>query len=212
MTTTRGMTLLELMIAMAITVLITMGIAAMVGVVHTGVASRHDSRQVMVRAAVAQARLDSYVLPARSVLASDATHLVLWLDDSRQSGTVHLSEVRWIDCSPPLVPNDVSNIVVHRLEDNAPITADTEITTPPSSPSALQFWESTRLALAASGHLDSDVVIIDGVAEPDDVAGLVPFSVANGRLVTLSIPFVTSDEPVVVTVSSSILLHRPPAP
>lgn len=92
----RGLTFLELMMALSITVLVAGAIWAMLGAVMTGVDTRRDSREIMVRSAAIESRLNAYIAPSNCVLSNDAIVLVLWLSDSRESDTVHGTEIRWI--------------------------------------------------------------------------------------------------------------------
>ena len=58
---TRGLTSIELMIALTITALIAAAIAGMLTAVSDGVYTRGDARSVMVRANAAQTRLSAYI-------------------------------------------------------------------------------------------------------------------------------------------------------
>jgi prepilin-type N-terminal cleavage/methylation domain-containing protein len=92
----RGLTLLELLLALVITTLVAGAIAGMLGAVSAGVGSRKDNRAVMVLAHAGQSRLAAYFATARCVLARSGSNITLWLNDSRESNTVHASEVRWL--------------------------------------------------------------------------------------------------------------------
>ncbi len=92
----RGLSLLELLLAMSITIMVAAAITAMLGAVTTGVGNRRDSRAVMVRAHAAQSRLSAYIAPARCILGVYGQDIALWLNDDREGGTVHASEVRWL--------------------------------------------------------------------------------------------------------------------
>jgi prepilin-type N-terminal cleavage/methylation domain-containing protein len=96
----RGMTLLELMLAMSITAMIGAAIVGMLGAVSTGVGARRDNRSTMVQAAAARSRLSSYLAPARCLLGVNNGDVTIWLDDSRESGSVHGSEIRWLRFDP----------------------------------------------------------------------------------------------------------------
>src|SRR5438552_9817226 len=85
----RGLTLLELLLAMTITVMIGAGMVAMLGAVNSGVGDRRDTRLTMMRAAAARSRITDYLGPSRCVLAISGANLTLWLADTRKSGTVH---------------------------------------------------------------------------------------------------------------------------
>ena len=92
----RGLTLLELLLAMTITVMIGAGMVAMLGAVNSGVGDRRDTRLTMMRAAAARSRITDYLGPSRCVLAISGANLTLWLADTRKSGTVHATEIRWL--------------------------------------------------------------------------------------------------------------------
>ena len=203
MTTPRAMTLIELMIALAITVVITAGIAGMVSAVSAGSMASRDAREVMVRAAVAQARLDSYVVPARSVLARTPTQLVLWLNDDHQSDTVHLTEVRWLNWDSATRQVRVQLAALpDSLTRRQSLLADTEYADP-----AAADWESIRQSLQASNRLRT-IALVDGVAAIE--MSIDSGTPSSARRVTLAISFATSAEPVTMPISASVLLHRPP--
>jgi prepilin-type N-terminal cleavage/methylation domain-containing protein len=92
----RGLSLLELLLAMSITAMVAAAITAMLGAVTTGVGTRRDSRTAMLLANAAQSRLSAYVAPSRCVLANQGGDLVLWLEDARAGDTVHATEIRWL--------------------------------------------------------------------------------------------------------------------
>ena len=98
--TLRGLSLLELLLAMAITIMVAAAITAMLGAVTAGVGNRRDSRAVMVLAHAAQSRLSAYIAPSRCILGVYGEDLAIWLSDDRESGTVHASEVRWLRFDP----------------------------------------------------------------------------------------------------------------
>ncbi len=91
-----GFTLVEVMIAIAITGLISAAAAAMLSAVAQASAFEQDRREAIVRAQALGVRLSSYITPSRYILDHTQSKLVLWLDDNRTSETVHASEVRWI--------------------------------------------------------------------------------------------------------------------
>lgn len=88
--------MLELMLALSVTALVAGAVSGMLRAVSTGVSTRQDNREVMIRAAAAQARLNAYVVPARCLLATSSGEVVLWLEDARQGGTIHATEIRWL--------------------------------------------------------------------------------------------------------------------
>jgi len=92
----RGMSLIELLMALSISTMVAAAVAGMLSAVSTGVGTRRDIRAVMVRSHAAQSRLSSYLAPSRCVLHAQGDNLVLWLDDQRVSETVHATEIRWL--------------------------------------------------------------------------------------------------------------------
>lgn len=198
-TARRGMTMIELMIALTITVIITAGLAGMVSAVSAGVMTTRDTREVMVRAAVAQARLDSYVAPARSILAAEPSRLVLWLNDGRQSKTVHLSEVRWLTYDA--AGDRLIIQLVEFLDENEALTGDEEFSTLSAA-----AWESQRQQLFTTSRLRT-IPLVDGV-ESVEISTDTP--APSAKRVTFTLSFMTTAEPATVPVSAAILLPRPP--
>ena len=92
----RGVTLLEMTIAIALTAVIGSAIASMMAAAANSLSSRDDGRQSAIRLATMQVRLGAYIAPARCILEKDNGLIVLWLEDSRESNTVHSTEIRWI--------------------------------------------------------------------------------------------------------------------
>ena len=68
----------------------------MMAAVSNSLTSRDDGRRTAVQLATTQVRLAAYIAPARCVLNMSDTSLVIWIDDSRESGTAHISEIRWL--------------------------------------------------------------------------------------------------------------------
>ncbi len=106
-----GFTYLELIFALSITAMVALASAAMLGAVTAGVGAKRDSRSLMVNALGAQTRLSSYLAPSRCILAQSATSFTLWQNDSRESGTIHATEIRWFTYSP-----DTQTFSVHFVE------------------------------------------------------------------------------------------------
>lgn len=105
----RGLTLVELLIALSITAVVAGATAAMIGAFVQ--ATEHDRqwREAMIRAQAINVRLASYVAPARYVLGTDEKGVALWLDDTRESDTVHATEIRW------LVQDQASELVIAQM-------------------------------------------------------------------------------------------------
>lgn len=157
----RGMSLIELMLALVVTALVAGAIAGMLSAVSTAFATREDGRSLMIRANLAQARLAGYIEPARCVLESSPTGMVIWLNDDRESGTIHATELRWLryDDSRGVIEVefiDLSNLVSQHLRD----LTDQEYTSDVDWDIILQAWRSkgfTRVIEIVDGLGDAAV-------------------------------------------------------
>ncbi|MHC4108608.1 MAG: hypothetical protein ACYSTY_11030 [Planctomycetota bacterium] len=201
MTTTRGLSLLELLLAMAITALVAAAIAAMLGAVTSGVGTRRDSRALMVRANTAQARLAGYITPCRSLLAADGSGAVLWLDDARESDSVHASEIRWLLYDSAAGTLDVLFVsfpagwsdVERLMADQAyPPTAD---------------WDAVRAEYDGNGWL-TRVTLVDGIASFS--AGTDQPAALASRHVTFDLDFRVDETTAAVRLFETIRVHQPP--
>ena len=196
-----GLTLIELLVSLAITALVAAATAAMLAAVTTGISTRRDNRTVMVRASAAQSRLASYIAPSRSILSSNGTDLVLWLDDTRHSGTVHASEIRWpifngtaIDAFYVLFPPGWS-AVAQNLDD--------------LEYSSGSDWEAVRQYYQAREWLLS-IRLVDGlqsVAITTDNA-----DPTLSQQVSYTLGFATETATATVRVSALIQMPQPPLP
>ena len=90
-----------MILAIGITATIGAAIASMMAAVSNGLTSRDDGRRTAVQLATTQVRLSAYIAPARCLLDKSDTAFAIWLDDSRESGTVHASEIRWLTFNAP---------------------------------------------------------------------------------------------------------------
>lgn len=92
----RGLSLLEMVLAIGITSIIGIAIASMMAASSNSLRSKDDGRQSAIRLAVTQVRLGAYIAPSLCIVDKSNQHLTLWLEDSRESNTIHASELRWI--------------------------------------------------------------------------------------------------------------------
>jgi len=95
-----GLTLVELLIALAITVIAGLAIATVTTAMARGVTQSNDARGALQRALTAHARLREYLTTSLCVLAHDEEQgVAIWLNDDRANGQVNISEVRvfWFD-------------------------------------------------------------------------------------------------------------------
>ena len=198
----RGLSLIELMLALMVTALIAGAISGMMGAVTTGVSTRKDTRTVMVRANAAATRLAAYIAPSRCVLDAADGVLVLWLDDARESGTVHATEVRWL-----LFDAESGAIEAHLVsfpEEWSQAARDLEDTEHP----ATSDWLDVLTDFRTKGWTAS-MPIVDGLdavtIQSDDAEPLA------ARHVSLQLAFETTTAAQPVMVTSTIRLHQPPS-
>lgn len=92
----RGLSLVELLLALAISGLVAAGVAAMLGGVATGIAVGTDARTGMLASGVIQGRTVEALTPGACILASTETSLALWRGDTTPGGTVEPSECAWL--------------------------------------------------------------------------------------------------------------------
>jgi type II secretory pathway pseudopilin PulG len=103
----RGLSLIEMIIAIGITAVIGAAIASMMAAATNSLTSKDDGRQSAIRLATTQVRLGAYIAPSRCIVDKSNTHVTLWLEDSNESKTIHATELRWIEFD-----NDNAFIVV----------------------------------------------------------------------------------------------------
>jgi prepilin-type N-terminal cleavage/methylation domain-containing protein len=92
-----GLTLLELMLALAITGVIGLGVATMLLATSQGTASRTDLRAAVVKHKTLTGRFDASVRGSTMVLAHGSNYLVLWTGDTNGDGLPRLSELRRVE-------------------------------------------------------------------------------------------------------------------
>jgi hypothetical protein len=96
----RGLSLLELILTIGITSVVGAAVASMMAAATNSLTTKDDGRQTAILLATTQVRLGAYIAPARCILDKSNTYLTIWTDDSRESNTVHSSEIRWIRFDP----------------------------------------------------------------------------------------------------------------
>jgi len=91
----RGLTLVELMIALAITLVIGAALAAVLTTISRVTEHDRDARTASLRAHAVQIRLQAYSETGLCVLQKNGTgDFVIWLEDADSGGAVNPSEVR----------------------------------------------------------------------------------------------------------------------
>jgi prepilin-type N-terminal cleavage/methylation domain-containing protein len=198
----RGLTLLELMLALVVTALIAGAISGMMSAVTAGVSTRRDNRSTMVGASAAAARLSAYVAPSRCILGIVGSDLVLWHADSRESGTVHATEIRWLVFDAVEETYDVRFVsfpaewsqAAKDLEDNE-YTLSTN-------------WMSVLSTYQSKGWIAS-MPLVDGLASVAIATDAV--DPLDSRHVNFRLGFATTEGAMNVNVASTIRFHQTPS-
>jgi hypothetical protein len=187
---------------MCITAMVGAGIATMMSVLSRDVGLQYEARGVLVRTSTAQTRFSAYVAPSRCILQADEDGLVLWLEDARESDTVHASEIRWIRHDAPSGRIVVDFVAFPDTWSEAAIAlADTDH--PPTA-----RWSDVHATFESRGLLSTAPLV-------DEVAG-VSFSTPGGndidaRLIEADIELRTTQGPVPVHLGEVIRIPRPPS-
>ncbi|MDG2423463.1 MAG: prepilin-type N-terminal cleavage/methylation domain-containing protein [Phycisphaerales bacterium] len=154
----RGMTLIETVLAMTITAMVGASLTTMMAAVTDEVTASQDTRSSLIRAGLAQSRLSSYIARAHCVLDLEDDEITLWLEDSRDGGSVHASEVRWIKLDSDTGIMDVHFICFpNDWSEPARLLADTEYTDASSTD-----WKSVLSSFSNRG-LICKLPLIEGV-------------------------------------------------
>ncbi|MFW6060011.1 MAG: PulJ/GspJ family protein [Phycisphaeraceae bacterium] len=111
----RGLTLVEMVLALAITGLVGAAIAAMLSAVAYGSDSSRDMRNAAVQSKALSARLGAAVRGSRLVLDQGEDFLVLWTTDADENGAPSLQEIQRLEHN-----GDDDALVSYRADDSAP--------------------------------------------------------------------------------------------
>ncbi len=99
----RGLTLVELLLALSLTALAGLGTASMLAMIGQSTQADREGRSVVMRAHAIHSRVRAYLEPALCVLQNDPQRggLAVWLMDQPGPGMVNLSEIRvlWFDAA-----------------------------------------------------------------------------------------------------------------
>ncbi len=93
----RGLTLLELLLAVAATAVIGAATASMLFAVARGTTSMRGQRALVIQARTLDARVAASLRRAARVLDADAQNLVLWVHDHNDNDRPDLSELQRLD-------------------------------------------------------------------------------------------------------------------
>lgn len=151
-----GLTLVELMLALTVTVVIGAGLASLLTVIGQTTAYDRDARTGSLRAHAAQVRLQAYSDTALCVLqANNDGEFALWLEDGKDSGAVNLTELRvfWI--------SDEGVMTCERVVFPEAWTPAQKEAFDVMVPAASDFFNTITL-MRGSGYTET-VTIVDGV-------------------------------------------------
>lgn len=93
----RGISLVEVILALAIAAMIAAGVSSLLFAVANGTKDRQEVRRRNIKADVTGNRLDTAIRSSAMLLGRDANSLVLWVSDSRVDEAPNLSELLRID-------------------------------------------------------------------------------------------------------------------
>lgn len=97
----RGLTLLELVLALSMTTLVAGGVAGMLAGLGSGIAAGRDARTAMLATAASQRRIVDRLADHAAILDESPTRVVLWSGDQRPDGAVEASELAWLSADDP---------------------------------------------------------------------------------------------------------------
>ncbi len=199
----RGLTLIELMLALAITAMVAAAIGVMISAIESGESSRRDNRDLVVRTYAATTRLSAYLSRSMSVLEVGTGNAVVWLNDWREGGTVHATELRWLVFDSVNNSIDVYfvdfpdewNEVQQALEDDEYLSGTD--------------WSAVLSSYKSAGYV-SNITLVDGVNSMTITTDQ-PAAV-DSTSITFDIGFhlEATDETLNRALTITILKHQPP--
>ncbi len=196
----RGLTIIELLLSLMVTAMVAGAIAGMMGAVSNGLSVHQDTRSVMIRSNAAQTRLAAYITPSRCILSAGATSVAIWLDDSRESLTVHASEVRWLVYES--VTRSLKLAYVKFPDAWSQTTRDLE----DAEYAKTSDWSAVLGTYEAKGLIEK-IVLVDAL---EQVSVSVQGQAQDAKQVGFDLTFHTENDPSLVYVSASIDNHQPP--
>ena len=204
---TRGMTLLEVMLAIAVMSMVGLGTAGMMSALTTGMVDQHDTRSSMLRAGLSQARLSSYVSRCRCLLDLETTRLVLWLEDADGDDAIDATEVRWISWS-----SHEETLAIEWVTDELGDVLDT----PYGDPSHIDWWSEYSVLSQTAGLKPGTITLIGSVADwsfsTDQLLNATARRIAamNRRTVEATYQLDIADTKIDHCLGDSIRMHDPP--
>lgn len=93
----RGLSLVEVIMALAIAAMISAGVSSLLFAVANGTQDRQEVRRRNVKAEVLATRIDGAIRASAMLLGRDNRAIVFWVSDSRENQVVNLSELLRIE-------------------------------------------------------------------------------------------------------------------
>lgn len=93
----RGFTTVELLLTLAVTGVVGLGIASMLLAIGNGTDTKTDVRSVMARHKVFSSRLADAIGGSKRILATGTNYIVLWNSDANGDSQPNLSEIQRIE-------------------------------------------------------------------------------------------------------------------
>jgi prepilin-type N-terminal cleavage/methylation domain-containing protein len=181
----RGLTLIELVIGLAITAVVSAVLAILINATAVGTNSTQDGRRSLVKMQGVKAQLEDTIKNSSCVLAAGANYIVLWTGDLNGAPTpvnraVNLSELRLIE-----VDTATGNLNIYAVQwpanfgNGSIVAADTTY-------SAATTWYTACSTAKAGGYFVPTTIAtsVTGMTVSLDSA-----TVTQGRLVSLVIAF-----------------------
>ena len=179
----RGLTLIELILALTITAMVAAAIGVMISAIESGESSRRDNRDIVIRTYAATTRLSAYLTRCMSVLDVAGASAVVW--DSVNNSI----DVYFVDFP------DEWNEVQQALEDDEYLSGTD--------------WSAVLSSYTSAGYV-SNITLVDGVSSLTITTDQ-PIAV-DSTSITLDIGFhlEATDETLNRALTITILRHQPP--
>lgn len=203
----RGMTLLEVLLAIAVMSLVGLGTTGMMSALTTGMIEQHDARSSMLRAGLSQARLSSYVSRCRCLLDLEETRVVLWLEDTDGDNVIDGTEVRWVSWDPTTAALTIRWVA----DETGGILED-----PYADPANVDWWSEFTQLQQVAGLKNGSLTLVGGVADwafaTDQLISPYARRVAamNRRTVEAIYELDIADTRIMHCLGDSIRMHDPP--
>ena len=203
----RGMTLLEMMLAIAVMGLVGLGTTGMMSALTTGMVEQHDARSSMLRAGLSQARFSSYVSRCRCLLDLEETQLVLWLEDADGDNAIDGTEVRGISWEAAIGAVTIRWVA----DETGGILED-----PYADPANVDWWSELAGLQQMAGLKSGSLTLVSGVAGWTFATDLLTSPDArraeamNRRTVEATYELDIADTRIEHCLGDSIRMHDPP--